>query len=60
MNKRIVTALYDELRHRTENRFEPLFADLSAKEDAIQALQECYQNFNGFDEAREVASRLSL
>ena len=35
VNKRIVTALYDELRHRTENRFEPLFADLSAKEDAI-------------------------
>ena len=59
VNKRIVTALYDELRHRTENQFEPLFADLSAKEDAIQALQESYQRFNGFDEAKEVAGSLA-
>ncbi len=52
VNKSLVSELYDEIVHRMEAQFEGLFLDLSAKETAIQALQENAELFNGYDEAQ--------
>ena len=41
VDKRLVTAIYDELRHRTEAQFEPIHTELAAKENAAQLILEC-------------------
>ncbi len=59
VNKSLVSELYDEIVHRMEAQFEGLFLDLSAKETAIQALQENAELFNGYDEAQQIATRIA-
>ena len=59
VNKRLVSDLYERLRHQTEEQFVPLFLDLSTKETAIQAVQEADQQHNGYDESKQLSLQLN-
>lgn len=50
VDKQTVAQVFDLIRHQVEKQFEPLLIELSAKENAVQALQEIDQIHNGYDE----------
>ena len=41
-----------------ELQFEPLFLELSIKENAVQALQETELELNGYDEVKYLVARV--
>lgn len=58
-DKRLATQIYDHLRFRIEEQFEPLFLDLSTKENAVLAMQECESVISGYDEFKLLALKVN-
>lgn len=58
VDKRLVTEIYDELRHRIEEQFESIHTELAAKENTAQLIAECDQDINGLDEAKALTDKI--
>ena len=59
VDKRIVTKIYDQIRHKMEEQFDPVFLELSIKENAIQALHETELDLNGYDEVKWLVAKVT-